>query len=342
MSQLERCPDEALEAHGRAVSAQSGRLLIWFAGLAGLFFCLELPVTAVGQPSSLQPGRTELLFASDNQIAQQPRWSPDGTALAFTSADYSGVWILDVRDGSVMQVTDEAAAGFGVAWSSDGSSLLARVARFDGPRRFNAVKVFNREADRASLLTDYRARMPSLPVWSENDAHVLLVDRLRVEVLASGLAAGKAASDVEQVLLSGGRFLRTSPATRQVEVLESGTSDGEPLNLSVSPSGNQIAFEELGGNLKVASADLVVVLDLGRGHRPRWSPDGEWIVFVRSEDDGYRITASDLYAARADGSSVVQLTETTGRVESNPDWSPDGTRIAFDADGALFVMRLLP
>ncbi len=63
---------------------------------------------------------------------------------------------------------------------------------------------------------------------------------------------------------------------------------------------------------------------------PRWSPDGEWIAFVRRVDG-----QSDIWVVPSEGGDPVQLTE-LGDVTA-PEWSPDGDFIAFfDPDGGSF------
>jgi Tol biopolymer transport system component len=57
-----------------------------------------------------------------------------------------------------------------------------------------------------------------------------------------------------------------------------------------------------------------------------WSPDSQWIAYHR-RPDGNDGGGMDLYAARADGSAVRQLTATTAN-EWVAEWSPDGSRIA--------------
>lgn len=51
----------------------------------------------------------------------------------------------------------------------------------------------------------------------------------------------------------------------------------------------------------------------------------------------------EIYVMDADGSNVVQLTHSAnGIVNDEPDWSPDGTQIAFrtnrDGDDEIYVM----
>ena len=57
---------------------------------------------------------------------------------------------------------------------------------------------------------------------------------------------------------------------------------------------------------------------------PAWSPDGNQIAFVRSENR----RTEDIWVMNADGEQV-QLTDTPRLHEDGPAWSPDGQRIAF-------------
>jgi TolB protein len=58
---------------------------------------------------------------------------------------------------------------------------------------------------------------------------------------------------------------------------------------------------------------------------PAWSPNGRRMAFI-----GRSLSAGqyDLFTIHADGTGLVQLTETR-RTESDPSWSPDGRRIAY-------------
>jgi dipeptidyl aminopeptidase/acylaminoacyl peptidase len=83
---------------------------------------------------------------------------------------------------------------------------------------------------------------------------------------------------------------------------------------------------------------------------PAWSPDGARLAFARALEAepeagcwGSDLCPSDIYTTSLDGTSVVQLTENPAD-DSEPDWSPDGTRIAFkssrdDPSGEIYVMR---
>jgi Tol biopolymer transport system component len=66
---------------------------------------------------------------------------------------------------------------------------------------------------------------------------------------------------------------------------------------------------------------------------PQWSPDGREIVFMSYHDTtaGEVAPHPDLFVMRADGRIVRRLTQSNAWY-SSPTWSPDGRRIAYDAN----------
>lgn len=76
-------------------------------------------------------------------------------------------------------------------------------------------------------------------------------------------------------------------------------------------------------------------------HEPDISADGRLIVFVRGVD----ANNSDLWIVTADGSELAPLTQFAG-FDLRPNWSPDGTRVAYqtrlasETDWAIFVVDL--
>ncbi|WP_424963669.1 hypothetical protein [Ekhidna sp.] len=104
---------------------------------------------------------------------------------------------------------------------------------------------------------------------------------------------------------------------------------------SFSPDNQKIVFSTGSGfdrDLKIIDliTNEVVNLtenDLEDSH-PRWSPNGEWIVFQREDTLGNR----DLFLVKSDGSEEKNLTNTLEYREQHPSFSSDGKMIIFDSN----------
>jgi Tol biopolymer transport system component len=284
------------------------------------------------------------LIGGNGTIYMHPMWSPDGTKIAFTSARYQGIWVMNADGNRVRQITDEAAAGFGFEWSFDSEVLLSRVAKFDDRYRYNAVKIFDIKKNESKLLTEYRTFMPGLPHWADADQKVYMFNRGKLESFESGRTANllkKSAPNKQIYFLKNDQIAVGNIDTKNYKIIESIKGE-QCLNMKVSPDQSKVAFEILGGDLYVMNIDGSGLVDLGNGHRPQWSPDSQRLVYMITADDGYRYLLSDIYAIKIDGTEQIRLTVTDDKLEMNPSWSPDGKKIAFDVfdEGAIYFIEL--
>jgi len=130
---------------------------------------------------------------------------------------------------------------------------------------------------------------------------------------------------------------------------------GEGVNYrpSWSPDGRHIAFVSTRSGateLHVMNADGTGVLQITDSQafvpNVNWSPDGARIVFASTAAGitgplGVSRVPSDIYLARGDGSEARRLT-LDGGYNAEPDWSPDGGRIAFTSDlGGTFQVWMM-
>jgi len=76
-------------------------------------------------------GSQTLKMTGDEYSASSPRWSPDGSQLAFTASigkdAKTQVWTLDMRGGAPIQYSNVKQGVNGFAWSPDGSGMLLVV-----------------------------------------------------------------------------------------------------------------------------------------------------------------------------------------------------------------------
>lgn len=284
-------------------------------------------------------GEPILIAGSETSDYMRPIWSPVGDRIAMAGHAYAGLYTADVSSGDVTLISNEAGAGFGAEWSHDGVAIVTRVSEQDGTHRSHAIKLFDVAAGTEVALTDYRSTVPSLPRWSVDGTRVLLSGDERTEVIEARAAiAAKAADPAARTALSHGSVL--SVVGTDASPRELLRADNDILRVANSADGRRIAYEVLGGDLYVMSADGRSSVSFGRGEAARFSPDGEWIVFMRTEDDGHFITGSDLFVGRVSDGSVYQLTSSSDRFEMNPDWSPDGRFIAYDDRGSVYLLPI--
>jgi dipeptidyl aminopeptidase/acylaminoacyl peptidase len=280
-----------------------------------------------------------VVTSADAEYAR-PFFSPTGNQLAFTTSGFTGLYVVPTDGGAITRLSSDAGVGFGSSWSPDGSAIVARLARQDGLQRMSAVALFDVAGGEMRLLSDLRPAMTTLPVFSPAGDQVVLSARGHVDVFESGLpvVAGKGAAPL--VTARGNRIEQILPASSTAATLRTFV-EGDVLNLVTSADGSMVAFELLGGDLHVMQSDGSALVALGRGEAPSFSPDGRWVVFMRTQDDGHHVTGSDLFAASIDGSRIVQLTNTSEQLEMYPNWSPDGTRIAFDDRGSIYLLPVV-
>jgi Tol biopolymer transport system component len=117
-----------------------------------------------------------------------------------------------------------------------------------------------------------------------------------------------------------------------------------------SPNGTKIAVALASGELTptgpeqfgvaiidVATGTFTPVLEHpaseGQDHFPRWSPQGDRLVFWRG-----RVTSAGpqtaIFIVGTDGADLAQLSDWADNA-GDPDWSPDGSRIVFGTDPLL-------
>ena len=116
---------------------------------------------------------------------------------------------------------------------------------------------------------------------------------------------------------------------------------------SYSPDGRRIAFSRMPSPTADNFAELWV-MDADGSHQQRvtfndrpdydsaFSPDGRHLVFARRATAG---VPSDIWTVDLRTGRERQLTNSPQAEDDRPQWSPDGTRIAFGSDADLYTIR---
>jgi Tol biopolymer transport system component len=100
---------------------------------------------------------------------------------------------------------------------------------------------------------------------------------------------------------------------------------------AISPDGSQVAFhsERTGGGIYVVpTLGGAARLLIPKGRRPRFSPDGQSLMYSVGDGDDY--APVDLFIQRLSGGTPTQIGAGCHPLPLSAVWSPDGSRILFD------------
>lgn len=294
-------------------------------------------------------GRIRLIDGLDE--VHDLAWSPDGTRMGFIN-DAAGdeaqeqVWTMNADGSDARRLIEEPAhtdIDWGVASSDrptpapeDPAGKLVFQAYPEG-RSEGHIVVINEDGTGRTVVVDgpNRDNTHQHPAWSPD---------------GSWIAFSTHGKDISLVRPDGS------------ELTEIPGGVGQERFPAWSPDGRQIAYETTFVRDGVRKSEICVMSPDGGDrrcltdndeddHHPTWAPDGSSIAFQRWVKHGCKPNAgcgvqSDIFVMDASGANERNLTEDSGTSDIHPDWSPDGTRIAFashrDGGGAgftLFTMR---
>jgi len=231
-------------------------------------------------------GAIELLTQPGGVFEIHPRPSPDGTRIAYGTYDPTDdhnqfIWLIDPDGSNPIMVTDVPTQFWD--WLPDGSGML--IGSYEGWSR------------NASLVADGD--------WA-------LLDFATDEVTAIVDTVDREIRWFPQLAPDGSTIAFTSANGGDVAVWLYDVSTREESELAIgslaawSPDGAGIVLER-DATIWLIGADgtdehlLASEADVGLTS-PTWSPDGQWIAFVR--DDGI---TDEIWAIRPDGSDMRQL-----------------------------------
>jgi Tol biopolymer transport system component len=117
--------------------------------------------------------------------------------------------------------------------------------------------------------------------------------------------------------------------------------DGNYLWASVSPNNNKLLFTLAGKGTYVTDVNGNVLHHIESAHYPKWSPNGDWLVYMKDYDDGYTIIESDLFVYSLKSETEFKISDTKEIHEMYPVWSKSNDAIYCNTtDGIIYKIEL--
>ncbi len=238
--------------------------------------------------------------------------SADGSSVAITNANYSKLYIAN--NGYFKNVDMKNINAFHCKWSPNGEKLMVMLSSFENRRRLNSLIVLNKYGNLLDIVVDFSSQR-ILPVgWTGNNTlHFLLDDQL----ITGNMNESENEWDLPLIFATKNKLYKKI-SNENVQLLHQ--AQDMILNLSYSSDATLIVFEVYGNETIVIQDEKLIKTDIRNGNAPMVSPDGENIVFMNIEDDGYQIQSGSISYWDSKTSKIYSIIDDPKMIAMNPVW----------------------
>jgi dipeptidyl aminopeptidase/acylaminoacyl peptidase len=270
-------------------------------------------------------GQQRPLLAGSGSYSS-PRWSPDGTRLAYVAAEGGSpqLFVRWMAGGTSARITGLPDSPDSIAWSPDGRRIAySMFIPDDGPKLGQA---------------------PPKPEGAKWADPLQIIDA--VTYRADGAGYFKPGyTQIFWVPADGGAPAQLTFGPTNAGGPVAWTSDNRSILFSADLSQNwqrNINESEIYRVGIDGGAPVALTSRKGPDASPAISPDGRQIAFVGFDEQGRAAQQTQLYVMNADGSNRRALTANFDRAVGNPVWSADGRSIyvIYDDHGSNRVARV--
>ena len=301
-----------------------------------------------------------------------PRFSPDGSMVAFT-ANYHGnsdVYLIDINGGIPKRLTFHGQLDRVLGWTPDGKSVLFASSRESGRQRYNQFYTVSIDGGSPSKLPVPYGEFAS---FSPDGQKIAYTDRSRVnrnwKRYRGGTAPDISVFDLETFSTEN---ITNSNANDELPMWNGDTiyymSDNGPskrnnlwkyelstksntqvtkftdYDITFPESGPSDIVFEAGGKLylfnmsssAISEVDIQVISDQ-KGRIPQQKKVTSFIQNTTLSPDGNRVVVQargELFNLPANEGFIENLSRTSGFAERKPAWSPDGKYVAYWSDSS--------
>jgi dipeptidyl aminopeptidase/acylaminoacyl peptidase len=253
-----------------------------------------------------------------------PRWSPDGSKIAFISSRSGSpqVWIISPAGGEAYQLSNISTDASGVIWSPDGKAVLFASSVYpDCP--------------------DDECNKAKADAWEKSRVKTRLYDGLLIRhwnVWRIGTRSHLFLLPVE-----GGKAVDLTPGDFDTPPIDSGSDQ----DYAFFPDGTEIAFvRNIDPDFRLAlgtNNDIFVTTAHGGGikpittskandNSPSYSPDGKYIAYRAMARPGFEADKYDLMLYDRKAQTSRNLTETLDDSVDEIIWAKDSAQVFFTAE----------
>jgi dipeptidyl aminopeptidase/acylaminoacyl peptidase len=272
-------------------------------------------------------------------LADRPRWSPDGKRIFYvsTTGDVSQIWSMNPDGSGVTQVTRLSTEADNEIVSPDGKYLLVTSAVF--PDCTLTLTSGFAIVDVASTKFDDACNQQRLETEKQSRVKARLITGLLYRHWTTW--EGTRRSHLLSISLADGKIADLSPGNKEVPPF----SLGGPDDYAISPDSTEVTFSMNYDDVPAAGTnnDLFVIpiqggnatritTNPGADNSPQYSPDGKYLAYRSQARGGYESDKWRLMVLERSTGKLTSPTDAIDRAVNSFIWSPDSKRLFFTVE----------
>jgi len=256
-----------------------------------------------------------------------PTLNPDGTGILYSSENHKGLWYKNLTSGKTVKITDALGAGYDPGFSSRRNEIIYREDKFVKGKKLSSLISYDLIA-RKSLVLDEGIRDLKICKSSNRISYDYVRETELRSINKENTLQKTNSSEISVVIENSKIVLYENNKKRIIEPL----GVGNYIWPSISPDKTKLLFTFAGKGTYVSNLEGTILKKIGYANYPSWSPDGNWILFMKDFDDGTIITSSDIFIADSKGSKFFNLTEKRDDISLYPKWGNSNAEVFYNTD----------
>jgi len=266
-----------------------------------------------------------------------PHFFNNDSEIVFTRSNYIGLFRVDIDSKNIKQITNENGAGYKPFISDVSKNIFYKSFVLKDGKKFNSLKEYDTKLNKTKTIEEEK-RLLNLPSQTNSSKIAYLVNSSYTTFAIAKEELSKNNSKLKSMYVDDNQLYLTennltkifSPLGKGIYVWESFSKDGEKV---VFTFGNRGTF--------ICDLEGKILNNIPEAHYPKFSPDGNFILYMVDKDNGHSYTSSDIFVYSLNDKKSFQITNTDDNIEMYAEWSNMGDSIVYHTvAGEIYLTKL--